>query len=151
MKIKDLYNKYKLEFSCDSTQDSPILLEATDLDNHDVIKVRGKTEDDCLNYLASDRVHSGIELCRLAILKANDEVSSYWVNTIVGYYYKFQPHYKEKPFYAGIAITERLLADFVNRGAMPGTDIDLLTGFTKEARRKMQEEADKFFEGFNSV
>lgn len=85
-----------------------------------------------------------VELCRLAIAKA-DEQSSDWVNTIAGFFYRAQPHYGEEPSYSTIAITTSLLEAFVNRGSMPDTDIDLPFGFTKEARKNMQEHAEKFF------
>ncbi len=95
----------------------------------------------------------GPELCRMAIAKA-DEESSDWVNTVVGFYYvaknsidRFNAGREPKglPWYAGVAITERLLANFINHGNMPETDMDLPAGFTARARAAMDKRAKEYF------
>lgn len=88
----------------------------------------------------------GLELCRMAIAKGNEENSD-WINTVVGLYYKFntKPNPRcrcyssdrlESGRYSILAIIEDLLANFINSGSMPETDFDLPIGFTKEARMK---------------
>jgi hypothetical protein len=100
----------------------------------------------------------GQELCRMAIAKA-DEESSDWVNTVIGFYYKFNQKYNprcncytadtierlESGRFTALAIIESLLAGFVNDGNMPETDIDLPFGFTKKAREAMAERAKEMF------